>query len=169
LRRSALDTNGERKTVIIGESDDFRSLAALGSARPPSPLFSPREGGVDKSLLQIQFSSGVQLLGQFAQDAFQPAFPYPLLEPAMTRLVGRISARQFTPLGTCAQDPQHSSQHSSRIMPGATATIGTPLRSQDRFNRLPLVIAEFPSVLAWPSCANLPAQRKWQNGFNYYL
>jgi hypothetical protein len=28
--RSAFDTNGERKTVIIGESDDFRSLAAFG-------------------------------------------------------------------------------------------------------------------------------------------
>jgi hypothetical protein len=30
VRRSAFDTNGERKTVIIGESDDFRSLAAFG-------------------------------------------------------------------------------------------------------------------------------------------
>ena len=30
MRRSAFDTNGERKTVIIGESDDFRSLAAFG-------------------------------------------------------------------------------------------------------------------------------------------
>jgi hypothetical protein len=29
MRRSAFDTNGERKTVIIGESDDFRPLAAL--------------------------------------------------------------------------------------------------------------------------------------------
>src|SRR5215469_6563740 len=37
VRRSALDTNSERKTVIIGESDDFRPLAAFGrpDARPP--------------------------------------------------------------------------------------------------------------------------------------
>ena len=28
VRRSAFDTNGERNTVIIGESDDFRPLAA---------------------------------------------------------------------------------------------------------------------------------------------
>jgi hypothetical protein len=30
MRRSAFDTNGENKTVIIGESDDFRPIAALG-------------------------------------------------------------------------------------------------------------------------------------------
>jgi hypothetical protein len=30
VRRGAFDTNGERKTVIIGESDDFRPFAALG-------------------------------------------------------------------------------------------------------------------------------------------
>jgi hypothetical protein len=37
VRRSALNTNGERKTVIIGERDDFRPLASFGSptARPP--------------------------------------------------------------------------------------------------------------------------------------
>ena len=30
MRRSAFDTNGEKKTVIIGESDDFCPIAALG-------------------------------------------------------------------------------------------------------------------------------------------
>jgi hypothetical protein len=35
VRRSAFDANGERKTVIIG----------------------PREGGIDESLLQVEFSS----------------------------------------------------------------------------------------------------------------
>jgi hypothetical protein len=29
-RRSAFDTNGERKTVIVGKSNDFRPLAAFG-------------------------------------------------------------------------------------------------------------------------------------------
>ena len=29
VRRSAFDTDGERKTVIIGENEDFRPLAAL--------------------------------------------------------------------------------------------------------------------------------------------
>jgi hypothetical protein len=39
--RSALDTNGERKTVIIGESDDFRPFAALGGPDREAPLFAP--------------------------------------------------------------------------------------------------------------------------------
>jgi hypothetical protein len=41
VRRSAFDTNGERKTVIIGESDDFRPLAAFGGADRETPFFAP--------------------------------------------------------------------------------------------------------------------------------
>jgi hypothetical protein len=41
VRRSAFDTNGERKTVIIGESDDFRPLAAFGGADREAPFFAP--------------------------------------------------------------------------------------------------------------------------------
>jgi hypothetical protein len=40
VRRSAFDTNGERKTVIIGKSDDFRSFAAFGGPDREAP-FSP--------------------------------------------------------------------------------------------------------------------------------
>ena len=39
--RSAFDTNGERETVIIGESDDFRPFAALGGPDREAPLFTP--------------------------------------------------------------------------------------------------------------------------------
>ena len=39
MRRSAFDTNGERKTVIIGESDDFRPFATLGGTDRKGPLF----------------------------------------------------------------------------------------------------------------------------------
>ena len=41
VRRSAFDTNGERKTVIIGESDDFRPFATLGGRDREAP-FLPR-------------------------------------------------------------------------------------------------------------------------------
>jgi hypothetical protein len=51
VRRSAFDTNGKRKTAIIGESDDFRPLAPVWWGRPRDSLFCPREGGIDKSLL----------------------------------------------------------------------------------------------------------------------
>jgi hypothetical protein len=41
VRRSAFDTNGDRKTVIIGESDDFRPLAAFGGPDRKAPFFAP--------------------------------------------------------------------------------------------------------------------------------
>ena len=41
VRRSAFDTNGERKTVIIGESDDLRTLAAFGGPDCEAPFFPP--------------------------------------------------------------------------------------------------------------------------------
>jgi hypothetical protein len=41
VRRSAFDTNGKRKTVIIGESDDFRALAAFGEPDREAPFFAP--------------------------------------------------------------------------------------------------------------------------------
>jgi hypothetical protein len=41
MRRSTFDTNGERKTVIIGENDDFRPLTALGGPDREAPFFAP--------------------------------------------------------------------------------------------------------------------------------
>jgi hypothetical protein len=54
--RGAFDTDGERKAMLIGESEDFPPLAAFG--RPDrEPLFCPREGGVDECLLSVEFGS----------------------------------------------------------------------------------------------------------------
>jgi len=39
--RSAFDTNRERKTVIIGESEDFRAFATLGGPDRKPPFFAP--------------------------------------------------------------------------------------------------------------------------------
>jgi hypothetical protein len=41
MRRSAFDTDGKRKTAIIGESDDFRPLAALGGPHREAPFLPP--------------------------------------------------------------------------------------------------------------------------------
>jgi hypothetical protein len=41
VRQSAFDTNGDRKTMIIGDSDDFRSLAAFGGPDGKAPFFAP--------------------------------------------------------------------------------------------------------------------------------
>ena len=39
--RSAFDADGEKKTVIIGESNDFRAFAALRGPDPEAPFFAP--------------------------------------------------------------------------------------------------------------------------------
>ena len=39
-RRSAVDSNGERKTVTSGDSDDLRALAATGGADGKAPFFA---------------------------------------------------------------------------------------------------------------------------------
>ena len=41
VRRSAFDTNGERKTVTVGEGNDLRPLAALGGPDRQAPFFAP--------------------------------------------------------------------------------------------------------------------------------
>src|SRR6476620_7904492 len=79
------------------------------------------------------------------QDALQFALSHPLLEAAVAGLVRRVFSRQLTPLRSCTQDPQDSVENRSRVLPRTTSTIGASLRSQDRFNKLPLGIAEFPS------------------------
>ena len=40
MRRSSLDTDGERKTVASGDSRDLRSLASLGRANSKPPFFA---------------------------------------------------------------------------------------------------------------------------------
>jgi len=47
VRRSAFDTNGERKTVSIGESQDLRSLAAFGAS---TFIYETRCPKLDKAL-----------------------------------------------------------------------------------------------------------------------
>ena len=63
VRRSTFDTNGERKTVSIGESDDLRSLAALGGPDREAPFFAP----VKEASMKVRFS-----MRALASRAFEP-------------------------------------------------------------------------------------------------
>ena len=87
----------------------------------------------------------------------------------MAGLVRRIFLGQLAPLRPAAQDPQDSVEHPSRVLPGTTSTIRTSLRSQDRFDELPLGIAEFPSsshALLLP--AFLPAENNYIGSTTIY-
>jgi len=62
-----------------------------------SPFFCPREGGIDGSFAQIQFSSMHQILGQYLKNHLEAAVLLPLLKTPVTGLVGRIPVRQVVP------------------------------------------------------------------------
>ncbi len=49
VRRSTLDTDGERKTVASGDGRELRPFVSLGRANPPTPFFRGRKGRVDES------------------------------------------------------------------------------------------------------------------------
>lgn len=55
VRRSTLDTNGERKTVIIGDNDDFRPFAALGGPDRKAPFFAPEKEASIKASCSCSF------------------------------------------------------------------------------------------------------------------
>ena len=57
MRRSAFDTNGQWKTVVIGESDDFRSLAAPVGPTARPLFFAPVKEASIMACSKLSFSS----------------------------------------------------------------------------------------------------------------
>jgi len=57
---------------------------------------------------------------QQSQRFHQLAVADPLLETTVAGLVWRILLRQLTPLRSGSQDPQHTIQHGTRVVPGTT-------------------------------------------------
>jgi hypothetical protein len=129
VRRGAFDTNGERKTVIIRESDDFRPLAAFGGPDCEAPFFAPVKEASMKASSKSSFPRAVTPRPVRARCA-------PVCLPART--AGNGDGRSGT-AGTCwavrapalrgAQHPQNSVEDRSRVLPRPTTTVGTPLRS----------------------------------------
>ena len=94
--------------------------------RPP---FCPREGGIDKRLLQAQFSACQQVLAQGPQDPVQHTRTLPLLKTAVACLIGSITRGQILPRGPRAKNPQHPIQHP----PGITPPPASPVRPLSKF------------------------------------
>ena len=88
----------------------------------------------------------MQLMGKQAQHFDQLAFANPLLEAAMTGLIGRILGGHLRPLCTAAKNPEHTMQHCPRVVPGAAAVILATRRAQQRLHQLPLFVCQFPTA-----------------------
>jgi hypothetical protein len=141
MQRSAFDANGEWKAMVIGESDDFRSFAALGAPDREPPFFAPVKEASMKASSSWSFPRACNSLAKM-RCSF-----------ASRATVGGGGGRSGTVgtyrgvLATACQSPKPTEfrWHRSRVLPWAPSTAGASLRSEDRFDQLPLGIAEFPS------------------------
>jgi hypothetical protein len=80
VRRSAFDTNGERKTVIIGKRDDSCSLAAPGGPDREAPFLPVKEASM-KASSSCNFPRACNSSASPHQDVFQLALSHPLNRP----------------------------------------------------------------------------------------
>jgi hypothetical protein len=131
--------------VIIGERDDFCSLAALGGPDREAPFFAPVKEASRKASSSCNFPRRVTPRPVRARCL--PACP---LSPTVGSGGGRSGTAGISwavpPLCPCPQDPQNSVEYGACVLPRPATTVGTPLRTQHRFDQLPLGIAEFPSA-----------------------
>jgi hypothetical protein len=82
----------------------------------------------------------------------------------------RISFGQFSPLRPGAQDPQHTVQYGTCVVPWATALIGTPPRPQHRLYRLPTARQSVPNGHASARSEITRASSEWhQRGSQVFM
>jgi len=76
----------------------------------------------------------------------------PLLEAAMTGLIGRIATRQIVPRSAGAQNPKYTVQHRARILPRSATPVFPPLGTEKRFEKRPLGVGEVHALdlRHWP-------------------
>jgi hypothetical protein len=106
------------------------------------PLFRRAEAGVDERLGEIELPSIAEILRQAREQSTEQPGALPGLKASVTRLVRRIATREVVPGRAGAEHPQHAVHHGARVLPGATAPIGTTTRPKGRFQDLPLGVRQ---------------------------
>lgn len=122
-RRSALDRDGERKTVASGESDDLRALAPARGTDSKAPFLALAKVASTNASSKVELALRIEQSRQQTQRFFERAAANPLLKPAMTGLERRLLLRQFAPLRPCAKHPENPVQDRTGLVPRATAII----------------------------------------------
>ena len=95
VRRGALNVDGDRKALAIGDGHYLRPLAALRLAHAGASLLGWREAPVDECFLQVQVALVVKRLGKDIEDAPQHAERGPTAETAG----GRFDTTDSDPAG----------------------------------------------------------------------
>lgn len=143
VRRGALDVNGDRTPLTIGDGHNLRPLAALRLAHASATPLGWREAPVDEGLMQIQTAFVVECLGEDMEDVPQNTPADPLLKPPVAGLIRRIAVRQVGPRGSGPQDPQDAIEYGAVLPPRAASTVFAARElGQEGPNELPLLVRE---------------------------
>ena len=143
-RRSALHRYGERKTVISGDSDDLRALAAAGGADSQTPFLALAK--VASTNASSRFSRPRSCRCRASIFSASSSFPLRIHCWNLRWQVwygGYLSGN--APLRSRAQHPEHTVQHSPGVMPRTAAIIFTPSRPKHRLHHRPLFVSQFPA------------------------
>jgi hypothetical protein len=99
---------------------------------------------VDESFCQVQLSATTQVLGEGSEDPFESAIADPALKSTVTCLVRRVAARQVSPRGARAKDPENAVEDVSRIPVRSTtyALVDRLLLREKRLDQSPLLFGE---------------------------
>jgi len=127
VRRGALDVDGDRAPLTIGDSHDLRPLAAFRFADASASLLGWREAPIDERFLQIQIALVAQCLSEDFEDAPQHADADPLLKPPVAGLIRRIAIRQVGP--RCFGPARIIVSHWTLLPARASASTKSPRRS----------------------------------------
>lgn len=91
-------------------------------------------------------TSFAEVLRQRTHDLPQDALARPLLEIAVARLIGRVTARQHVPLCPGAKNPKDPVEYLAEVLARSAAAIpAPPIAWQQRLNELPLGIRDVHS------------------------
>jgi hypothetical protein len=100
-------------------------------------------GAINEGLGQIHFAAVTQVLRERLEDPPEHAVRYPLLHPAMTRLVRRVLAGQRFPRCSGPEDPEHAVEHAAGVDTRPTLAVFSNVGLRDqRLDDTPLLVGE---------------------------
>jgi hypothetical protein len=103
---------------------------------------------IDEGLGQIDLASRTQIVRESLEHFPEHTLGYPLLHPAVNRLIWRVLARECDPRCTGPKDPEHSVENIAWRDTWAALAVLASLRFGDqRLDNTPLLVGELHGLL----------------------